>query len=77
MSYSDFKIYEGVKNICVEVIENTLHIKPIFIPEQRVGLSVDEINHLRWIFKRLVNVHGENMKSDYMIKFARILESEI
>lgn len=32
------------------------------------------IEHLEWIYDRLVNVHGEREEYDYMIKLREIIE---
>jgi len=36
----------------------------------------DEVIHLRWIYHRLVNVHGENKNYDYMLKLNKIIKKE-
>ena len=38
-------------------------------------MTQKEINHLEWIFERLVHVHGENPNYDYMVRFRQIIES--
>jgi hypothetical protein len=35
------------------------------------------VNHLEWIYDRLVNVHGENPNFDYMLKLKEISETEM
>ena len=35
----------------------------------------DKINHLKWIYNRLINVHLENKNNDYMLKFNEIIQS--
>lgn len=39
-------------------------------------MSKEELQHLKWIYERMVNVHGENPKVDYMQKFRQILNKE-
>lgn len=36
-------------------------------------LTKEEIEHLSFIYERLIHVHGENQNYDYMRKFAVIL----
>jgi hypothetical protein len=36
-------------------------------------LNEKDINHLQWIYDRLINVHNENKNVDYMLAFNRIL----
>jgi len=35
----------------------------------------EDINHLEWIFDRMVEVHSENPNYDYMIRFRKIIET--
>jgi hypothetical protein len=34
-----------------------------------------DTNHLKWIFNRMIYVHGENEHYDYMLKFKEIIQS--
>lgn len=38
-----------------------------------VTTNQEGLNHLQWIFDRMVNVHNENPNYDYMIKFKDII----
>lgn len=37
-------------------------------------LKNEQIEHLRWIYDRMINVHKENENFDYMHKFLSIIE---
>jgi hypothetical protein len=37
-------------------------------------MSKQEINQLRWIYARLVNKHGEDKNTDFMIRLSDIIE---
>lgn len=36
----------------------------------------EDVQHLEWIFGRMVEVHGENENFDYMNRFRDIIQSE-
>jgi hypothetical protein len=36
--------------------------------------SEEEVNHLEWIYNRMINVYNENENYDYMIRFKNIIE---
>lgn len=36
--------------------------------------SEEDINHLKFIYDRMVNIHNENENYDYMIKFKNIIK---
>ena len=36
--------------------------------------SEEEVNHLEWIYNRMINVHNENENYDYMIRFKNIIK---
>jgi len=38
-------------------------------------LSPQEIDHLEWMYHRLISVHKENKNVDYMRKFYEIIQS--
>lgn len=40
-------------------------------------LKENDINHLEWVYRRLVITHGENENVDYMKKFREIINSLI
>lgn len=37
-------------------------------------LTKRDIDHLEWIYHRLINVHNENRNLDYMVKFFEIIK---
>lgn len=37
-------------------------------------LSEGDVQHLRWIYGRMAEVHGESCNLDYMIRFQHILD---
>jgi len=37
-------------------------------------ITKEDKEHLEWIYKRLIHVHEENERVDYMIKFSKILK---
>lgn len=39
-----------------------------------VEISLDQ-QHLKWIFNRMVEIHGEKSNYDYMIKFQSIINN--
>jgi hypothetical protein len=39
-----------------------------------VVANKDELNHIEWIYSRMVNIHNENENYDYMVKFKNIIE---
>lgn len=40
-----------------------------------ITTNSENINHLEWIYYRLINVHKENPNVDYMLKFDDIIAS--
>lgn len=38
-------------------------------------MNNNDIQHLQWIYERMIHVHNENENYDYMIKFRSILEA--
>ena len=38
-------------------------------------MSKEDMEHLEWIYARMKNVHNENPKVDYMVRFKKILTS--
>lgn len=40
-------------------------------------LAPDEVEHLQWIYSRLVAVHGERPCYDYMVKLDKIIQKTI
>jgi len=38
------------------------------------SLDQSDIDHIKWIYLRLINVYNENPKVDYMVKFNNIIE---
>jgi hypothetical protein len=44
-----------------------IHLKLI------MEMSQSDINHLKWIYERLIHVHKENPNYDYMLKFKEII----
>lgn len=40
-----------------------------------ITTNSENINHLEWIYHRLINVHKENPNVDYMLKFDDIIAS--
>ena len=39
-------------------------------------MKTRNIEHLKWIYERMVHVHKENENLDYMIKFREIIHNE-
>jgi hypothetical protein len=39
-------------------------------------MEQEDVQHLEWIFGRMVEVHGEHEHFDYMNKFRNIIQSE-
>ena len=35
-----------------------------------------DLDHLKWMYERMVEVHHENINVDYMLKFKEILKQE-
>jgi len=35
----------------------------------------DKVKHLEWIYGRMIDIHGENVNVDYMIKFKNIIQN--
>lgn len=53
-------------------------VPPVFLIadiEAELAMRDDEVHFLQWIYNRLVNVHDENPKVDYMITFKSIIEN--
>lgn len=44
-----------------------------FRNEKKYMLNESEIEHLRWCYQRMKNVHGEKHNVDYMAKFEQIV----
>jgi len=44
-------------------------------PTETVIISKDDLNHLDWIYNRMLKIHQERDNVDYMIKFKQILDS--
>ena len=40
-----------------------------------ITTNSENINHLEWIYYRLIYVHKENPNVDYMLKFGEIISS--
>ena len=36
--------------------------------------SKEDVNHLEWIYNRMIGLHNENKDYDYMVKFKEILD---
>jgi hypothetical protein len=39
-------------------------------------MSQSDLNHLKWIYERLIHVHNENPNYDYMLKFKEIIDGK-
>jgi hypothetical protein len=39
-------------------------------------MSQSDIDHLKWIYERLIYVHKENPYYDYMLKFKEIIDGK-
>jgi hypothetical protein len=42
---------------------------------QEERINKNDINHLEWLYNRMVNVYNENIQLDYMIKFKEIINN--
>jgi hypothetical protein len=42
--------------------------------QQERSYSEEEVNHLEWIYNRMINVYNENENYDYMIRFKNIIK---
>jgi len=46
-----------------------------FAQQQNKNLySEEDVNHLEWIYNRMINIHNENKNYDYIIRFKSIIE---
>jgi hypothetical protein len=39
-------------------------------------MSQSDLNHLKWIYDRLIHIHGEDPYYDYMLKFKEIIDEK-
>jgi len=39
-------------------------------------MTKDDLEHLKWMYERMVEVHKEPINVDYMIRFRKILQQE-
>lgn len=61
---------ETPKDLMIKWREETSKNKNIL----EVAANKDELNHIEWIYRRMVNIHNENENYDYMVKFKNIIE---
>ena len=37
-------------------------------------LTSEDLTHLKWVYARMRDIHGENLNSGYMVKMSKILQ---
>lgn len=47
--------------------------KQIILDEQDIKELHEDAEHLRWLYKRMVHLHGEKENYNYMQRFAKII----
>ena len=56
-------------------MKNDLKIKTISLVEgKNIFKNTKDVNHLKFIYERMINLHGENPDIDYMKKFESIVK---
>ncbi len=44
------------------------------IIDKKDFINNEDLQHLKWIYERMVNQHNENWNYDYMYRFAKIMQ---
>lgn len=60
----DFKTYSELRDVEMKLVQQH-NLVPTFTDE--------DLEHLNWMYSRLISVHGENQNYDYMLKMNKIL----